>query len=220
MLSGSAAIAPAQRAVEQAGGVGCALVAALEVGSGDGVGEERVAADQRVPRDLDADHVARVAREARRPAPSGRRWRGDLHRRRARPARRSARRERVPRGRGGAWRRASGELARAGEVVGVDVGVEHAGDAGTASRGLVQVRPDVRGGVDDERLVPGEQQVGKAAACLAAELHDPDRTVRAGSRRVAGRVTSRSGPRARCAPRSERARVRRLRAATRCRRCR
>ena len=70
---------------------------------------------------------------------------------------------------------ASGELACAGEVVGVDVGVEHAGDAHTAARGLVQVGLHVGSGVDDERLGSGGQEVGEAAACLAAELHDSDR---------------------------------------------
>ena len=211
-----------QRAVEQAGGVWGAVVAALEVGSCDGVGEQRVAADQRVLSPIRMPIMSLVCPGSATTctvwSPSGE---ASPSATRPRPAWRSGRRERAPRAeRWSVAPRASGELARAGEVVGVDMRVEHAGDPRASPRGLVQVRLHVGRGVDDERLAVRRQEVGEAAARLAAELHDRDR---AGERdlvvlqdaRPADQASAHAAYLAPCG-----ARVRRRPVAMRCRRCR
>ena len=164
---------PVQHPAHRARALGIAM---LEVGPGDAVGEQRVAGDQRGPGDQQAGHVARVARERDRTQRDPvevqlvavAQWL-DLLRVRD-PAFQGRRRE--------AQRRAGGtrQRAGAGQVVGVQVGVEDVGDGGAE---LARQREVVRGvgrGVDDERARSGNEEVGQAAA--SGPLHLPDKQAR------------------------------------------
>jgi hypothetical protein len=94
-----------------------------------------------------------------------------------------------------------GELARPREVVGVEVGLQHMGDAPAALSGQVKVDRRVKGRIDHRRNIAGADEVGEAA--LAGTTHLQYRCRAAGRRKLGGVPGQAPGPH----PAHERARL-------------